>query len=330
MTRDPAREGYDSEHVAQQCIFLGNRVRRNEAHLSRWIRREAITCYRVYDCDIPEIPLAIDRYEGMLHIAEYRTFTPPDERQHLWRMDQLCRAAAAALDVPHENVFFKVRQRQRGGQQYGRIAETGHRMVVTEGGLSFAVNLADYLDTGLFLDHRPTRSMVRTLADGRRVLNLFAYTGSFSVYALSGGASAVTTVDLSNTWLDWVEDNHLLNFPDTSRHTLVRADVLEFITGLKPASFDLIVADPPTFSVSKAMQTSFDVQRDHPWLLEQLVRALSPEGILVFSNNRTDFRLADGLEKLAAVQNISDKSIPRDYRNRRIHQCWLIRHPGRD
>lgn len=321
MKHERVREGYDNEEIARQCTFLENRIRRNKAHLARWLRRKKISCYRIYDCDIPEIPLAIDCYEEMLHIAEYRTFGG----QQPERMERLCLAAAAALNLPRENIFFKVRQRQREGQQYGRIAQTGHRLVVKEGGLSFIVNLADYLDTGLFLDHRPTRELVRNLADGRRVLNLFAYTGSFSVYALAGGASRVTTVDLSNTWLDWAEDNHVLNFPTTERHKLIRADVLEFITTCKEASFELIIADPPTYSVSKAMQQSFDVQRDHPWLLEQLLRSLSPEGILVFSNNRSNFKLAQEIETLASVQNISEKSIPRDYRNRKIHQCWLLR-----
>jgi len=325
MIREPERYGYSDEHIAQQCIFLGNRLRRTETHLARWRRRESISCYRVYDCDIPEIPLAIDRYEDMLHIAEYRTFTPPDEDRHIVRMEQLCRAAAAVLALPEDNIFFKVRQRQRGKQQYTRVAETGHRMTVHEGGLSFLVNLADYLDTGLFLDHRPTRALVRNLADGRRVCNLFAYTGSFSVYALAGGAESVTTVDLSNTYLDWVEENHLLNFPDASRHRLIRADVLEYAASLAPSSFDLIIADPPTFSVSKAMQTSFDVQRDHVWLLRHLVRALSTDGVLVFSNNRTDFTLDDEVSSFARVENITRETIPRDFRNQKIHHCWLLK-----
>jgi 23S rRNA (cytosine1962-C5)-methyltransferase len=318
--------GYTREQVFRQSQFLVNRLKRTQAHLARWLRREAITCYRVYDVDIPEIPLAIDRYEDMLHIAEYRTFTPVDEEMHRWRMDELCRAAAAALSISLDKVFYKVRQRQRGGQQYGRIDETGHRAIVHEGGLSFSVNLADYLDTGLFLDHRITRDLVRTRSAGKRVLNLFAYTGSFSIYALAGGAREVTTVDLSNTWLDWVEDNHLLNFSDTSRHRIIRADVLEFVESLEAKSYDCIVLDPPTFSVSKAMQSSFDVQRDHPWLLGKLLRALAPEGVIVFSNNKSDFYLDESISETAQARDITRDTIPKDFRNHKIHRCWLVQH----
>jgi 23S rRNA (cytosine1962-C5)-methyltransferase len=335
---------YDHEQIGRQCVFLANRLKKQQAHLSRWLRRNEITCYRIYDKDIPEIPLAIDVYEDMLHIAEYRTFAPDDAHRaaHDLRMQELIQAAAFALAIPEGNVFYKIRQKQKGKSQYTKNDSSPEdaawaaspdenasaRVLVHEGGLRFFVHLHGYIDTGLFLDHRETRALVRASAAGKRVLNLFAYTGAFSIYALDGGAAEVVSVDLSNTYLDWIEDNHRANFPDKTNHTLVRADVLEYVYTLLPESFDIIIADPPTFSSSKAMQGSFDVMRDHAALLASLFPVLKPGGALYFSTNRARFALDPAVQTLAGrdyaikTEDIGIATIPRDFRNRRIHSCW--------
>ena len=201
----------DNEKLNQQKDFLANRIKKNEKQLRKWRKNENITCWRVYDKDIPEIPVVIDCYNNAIHAAEYRTFKVEDEKaREIW-LNDLLKTAADTLEIPHENIFFKFRKRQKGLQQYEKFAETRRRMIVEEGGLRFIVNLTDYLDTGLFLDHRITRDMVRSIAEGRRVLNLFSYTSSFSVYAADGGADGTVSVDLSNTYLSWAEENFRLN-----------------------------------------------------------------------------------------------------------------------
>ena len=343
---------YTADQVNLQCAFLANRLKKQETHLARWRRRNAITCYRIYDKDIPEIPLAIDVYEDMLHIAEYRTFVPADEHMaaHTLRMRALMDTAARALGIAEDKVFYKIRQKQKGNNQYssyrqrdgelpdasapGRPRRLEHeespdaRVLVREGGLQFYVHMRGYIDTGLFLDHRETRSMIRDLAGGKRVLNLFAYTGAFSIYALDGGAAEVVSVDLSNTYLDWIDDNHRANFSDKTNHKLVRADVLEYIYTLAPESFDIIILDPPTYSASKAMRGSFDIARDHAALLLDLFPVLAPGGALYFSTNRARFTLDPEVARAAEMEfairtdDIRAATIPKDFRNERAHFCW--------
>jgi 23S rRNA G2069 N7-methylase RlmK/C1962 C5-methylase RlmI len=329
---------YTQEQTARQCVFLANRLKKQQAHLSRWLRRNGITCYRIYDKDIPEIPLAIDVYEDMLHIAEYRTFAPAGihEAAHGRRMRALVLTAAGVLGIAEDKIFYKIRQKQKGNEQYTNTRaedpeEAPVRVLVREGGLRFFVNMRDYIDTGLFLDQRETRALVRAAAGGKRVLNLFAYTGAFSLYALDGGAEEVVSVDISNTYLDWIEENHRANFPDKTNHKLIRADVPEYTRALLPESFDIIILDPPTFSSGKAMRESFDVARDHGSLLARLFPVLKPGGALYFSANCARFTLDPALMQLAerdcAIQaeDIRIATLPKDFRNRRIHFCWRFR-----
>ncbi len=301
--------------VSSTADMLHNRLRKNARHISKKARRLDITCYRLYDRDIPEIPLAIDWYEGRLHIAEYaRRGTPEGDAHGPW-LTALVDAAAAALDT--SEVFVKHRRRQRGKAQYERFDRQGAVFEVGEGGHRFEVNLSDYLDTGLFLDHRTTRAMFRAEAEGRRVLNLFAYTGAFSVYAAAGGAAGTTTVDLNRTYTEWATRNLALNGFTGPRHEVIRADVDRFLREASPNRWDLAIVDPPTFSNSK-MADVFDVQRDHVALLDAVRRVLTPDGVVYFSSNFRKLRYeGPGAE-------ISAKTVPFDFRNRQIHRCWRI------
>ncbi len=335
VARKPAPEpkpafGGLTPKAHEQAEIFRSRLLKRARHLRRWPAR-GVTCYRLYDRDVPEVPLAVDRYEDWLHIAEYERPHDRTPGEHADWLDLMARTAAEALELPRAHVFLKHRERQRGTAQYERVSEQQQLVVVQEGGLKFQVNLSDYLDTGLFLDHRITRSMVREAAAGARFLNLFAYTGSFTVYARDGGAVATTTVDLSHTYLDWAEANLRLNGFDTGpEHRLVRSDALAFLQNHPPGPrYDLAVVDPPTYSNSKSTEQDWDVQRDHVPLLRALFPLIAPGGTVYFSTNFRRFKLAE--EELGDVQirEISRQTVPEDFRNRRIHRCWKIVCPER-
>lgn len=306
---------------------FANRLRKNAKHWDKWARRQGLSCYRLYDRDVPEFPLAIDRYAGHLHLQEYETAWEADDAAYdAWRA-HCFDVAGAVLDVPRECIHFKQRRRQRGAAQYEKTGRDGEDFVVEEQGLKFWVNLDAYLDSGLFLDHRNTRRMVRERAAGRRFLNLFAYTGSFTVYAAAGGAAASLTVDMSNTYQDWSRRNFLLNDMNLEDHRLLRADVFQFLAEARErdGSYDLIVMDPPSFSNSKKMQGVLDVQRDHAELIAGCLRLLSPEGELFFSTNRRGFKLDETAFAGHAPRNISRQTVPEDFSNKQIHQCWILK-----
>jgi 23S rRNA (cytosine1962-C5)-methyltransferase len=315
--------------TADQIGDFRRRLAKRFRHLARWARRQQIEAFRVYDRDIPEIPLVIDWYAGWLHAAEYERPHERTEIEHEVWLDRMIEAAAAELGVPPGRTFLTVRRRQRSGGQYDKVSDRQAGLTVREGGLAFDVNLSDYLDTGLFLDHRVTRGLVRDEAHGRRVLNLFCYTGSFSVYAAAGGAAATTSVDLSNTYLDWTRRNLEANgFTDAQRHRLVRDEARAFLehrVRRGEPSFDLVVADPPTFSRSARSETPWDVQRDHVELLDLVARNLAPGGVVYFATNARTFRLADPLPaRFTAVHEITRRTIPEDFRNQRIHRAWRL------
>ncbi|TNF33341.1 MAG: methyltransferase domain-containing protein [Deltaproteobacteria bacterium] len=304
--------------------MFANRLRKRARHLARWAKRDRVTCYRLYDRDIPEIPLAVDWYDGRLHVAEYARGGEPAGDDWIAAMGE---AACEALGVPPERLWFKRRERQRGLAQYEKVSAEQARFKVREDGLAFVVNLSDYLDTGLFLDHRATRAMVRAEARGRDFLNLFAYTGAFSVHAAAGGARSTTTVDLSRTYLDWAAENLAENGFEGPRHALVQADVTRWIAEAPAASWDLVVCDPPTFSNSKRMDDVFDVQRDHVRLLHEVLRVTRPGGVVYFSTNFRRFKPEPAAFAGAHAVEISDKTVPEDFRNTRIHRCWRIEKP---
>ena len=324
----PAFGGLDDTSAANQAEMFANRLRKNARHLRRWPGR-GITCYRVYDRDIPEVPLAVDIYEGRLHIAEYERPNELSLAQHADWLDLLVKTAGETLDVAPDAVFFKRRQRQRGTDQCTKVGNAGGVFTVGEGGLTFEVNLSDYLDTGLFLDHRITREMVRADSAGRRVLNLYCYTGAFSVYAASGQAASTTSVDLSNTYLDWAGRNFAANgFEVGEQHALVRNDVTSFLTDRPSgAAFDLAVIDPPTFSNSKRTEGVFDVQRDYVDLLKATAAIMSPGGVIYFSTNLRSFKFDPAALPGLEACDITAKTVPADFRNKRIHSCWRLMVP---
>jgi len=314
--------------------MLANRLRKNLRHFDRWARQNGISCYRVYDADLPEYAVSVDLYRGSelwVHVQEYQAPSTIDPEQAEQRLVEAVAAVREVVQVSPDHLFLKIRRRHRGQAQYEKQAETGHLLEVEESGYRFWVNLSDYLDTGLFLDHRLTRQLIRELAAGKHFLNLFAYTASATVYAAKGGASSTTSVDLSNTYLDWAARNLESNDIRGPKHRLVRSDVLAWLDGARKERrrYGLIFLDPPTFSHSKNMAGTFDVQRDHVGVLREVAALLEPRGILIFSTNAQRFKVnRDALPDLA-IEDISRRTIPKDFeRNPRIHQCWKIEGRG--
>lgn len=321
---------------------FANRLRKMSKHSAKWARRTGVTCYRIYDADLPDYAVVVDRYEGAgdsagrswAHVAEYAAPSEVDEQKAEQRLEAVRIVVPEVLGIDADNVHIKRRERQRGDKQYEREARKGATGVVSENGLLFEINLSDYLDTGLFLDHRDTRAWIRDLSSDKRFLNLFAYTGTASVYAASGGAALTTTVDLSATYLDWAARNMALNGFTGPQHERVRADVLEWLGGSKPAKpYDLIFVDPPTFSTSKRMSETFDVQRDHARVIEGASRMMAADGAMLFSCNRRRFSLDE--ERLAeaglAARDVTARTIPKDFeRTPWVHRCWMITHAGAD
>ncbi|MGD9126545.1 MAG: bifunctional 23S rRNA (guanine(2069)-N(7))-methyltransferase RlmK/23S rRNA (guanine(2445)-N(2))-methyltransferase RlmL [Planctomycetia bacterium] len=324
-TEEPPVQAFGglTEKAAEQGKLFRTRLLKRARHLRRYPTRQGITCYRIYERDIPEIPLVVDRYESALHITEYERPHDRTPAEHADWLDLMCRTAAKALEVDPREVYLKQRQKLHGPSQYERVADENRTLVVHEGGLKFEVNLSDYVDTGLFLDHRITRSMVRDAADGRRFLNLFAYTGSFSVYAAAGGAVSTRTVDLSNTYLDWARRNMTINGFDGPEHDFVRSDILEFLDRDRD-TYDLAVVDPPTYSRSKRTEQDWDVQRDHVELLHRLFARMNPGGIVYFSTNFRRFKFDESQFSGLMIREISKQTIPPEYRNQRIHRCWRL------
>jgi len=315
-----------------QAQMLGNRLGKNRRRLGDWARGAGVSCYRVYDRDIPEVPVAIDDYEGRLVVHDFRRAGAELDAQGDAWIDAMAAAAQDALAAGE--VHVKRRERMAGrrdsGRQYGRLGDGGAWHEVGEGGHRFLVNLSDYLDTGLFLDHRMTRARVAAEVAGRRVLNLFSYTGAFTVYAAGGGAASSTSVDLSATYLDWAAENLARNRIDTGRHALVRSDVRRFLDDARGRGerWDLAVVDPPTFSNSKAMDYVWDVQRDHGELLAAVAAVLAPGGTLWFSTNRRRFSLdRDALPAGASIDDLTAATSPPDFRDR-AHVTYRIDLPA--
>jgi 23S rRNA (cytosine1962-C5)-methyltransferase len=303
-----------------------NRLRKVHKHYSKLARKQEIACYRFYDHDLPEFPFAIDWYNGVIHAAEYkRRHGMEDEAHDAWL--QGCKDLLAnVVELPLDDIYMKERQRKAGRQgQYEKFDERKIERIVPEGGLNFIINLTDYLDTGLFLDHRITRGMVKADAKGLNVLNLFCYTGSFSVYAAAGGAASVTSVDLSKTYLNWAKRNMQYNklYKD-DRHDFVHEDVIEWIDRIPADTYDLIICDPPTFSNSKRMEENFDVQRDHVVLLKKLLKGCTDTGKIYFSNNYRDFLLDREKIPAATVKDITKATTPFDFQGKLHRSCFVI------
>ncbi len=317
-----------SDKDLRQAEYLSNRILKNRRLLSKWVRSNDIHAYRLYDRDIPEVPLALDYYgsdtEKALVMALYeRPYDKSDEDEAAW-LSLMAESAGKSLEIPSSRIFARTRRRMKGLSQYEREEEDGFATEVRESGLAFKVVLSGRLDTGLFLDHRQTRQLVRSASCGKKVLNLFSYTGSFSVYAAAGGAETVTSVDLSNTYLAWSKDNFRINNLPEERHSAVRSDALRFLHEARAegSAWEMIIADPPTFSNSAKTTRDFDVNRDWPVLLEACRLVLAPDGVIVFSSNSRSLKWNSELVRLP-VKEITDSTLPPDFRNRRIHRCWL-------
>ncbi len=285
-----------------------------------------ISCYRIYDHDLPEFPFAIEFYEDKIYLAEYlRRHGMTDEEHEIW-LDQCISVITEITEIKPVSIFVRQRKRMsHRDEQYEKIDSKKEFFTVEENGLKFLVNLADYLDTGLFLDHRITRQMAREIAPGKRVLNLFCYTGSFSVYTAAGGAASVTSVDLSKTYLNWAEDHMVINrFKDKNKYFFVHADVKQYLKTLQPNSFDLVVMDPPTFSNSKRMKDFLDIQRDHVELINDVLSAMTNGGTLFFSTNYTKFILEAAQIEAADIKDITKATTPFDFEGKLKRWCYRI------
>ncbi len=303
-----------------------NRLLKVYKHKSKLARRQNVSCYRVYDHDLPEFPFAIELYEDKIYLAEYlRRHGMEDEEHNAW-LESCKEVISRLLSIPVNKIYDRQRKKMHHrSQQYEKLNVQEEFFTVEENNLKFLVNLTDYLDTGLFLDHRTTRKMVQQECDGKRMLNLFCYTGSFSVYAAAGKAASVTSVDLSKTYLKWAEDNMVINrFKDSNKYHFIHADVKQYLKTLKPNSFDLVVMDPPTFSNSKRMKDILDIQRDHVELLNDVLAATTQGGIIYFSTNFTKFVLEKELINATEIKDITKATTPFDFEGKLKRWCYKM------
>ena len=314
------------DRTSTVAVDFANRLQKNIKKIEKWAKQQGLDAYRLYDADLPEYNVAVDRYGDHIVVQEYTAPKNIDENKARQRLLDAVTATLQVTGIETNKLILKVRQKQKGTNQYEKLANKGEYFYVNEYGAQLWVNLTDYLDTGLFLDHRLTRKMVGEMAKGKDFLNLFAYTGSATVHAALGGAKSTTTVDMSNTYLNWAEQNLILNDIEGKQHKLIQADCLQWLEKCE-RQFDLIFVDPPTFSNSKRMEDSWDVQRDHIKLMRNLKRILRPNGTIVFSNNKRGFKMDfEALDELGlSAVEISAKTLPLDFeRNKQIHNCWLV------
>jgi len=306
--------------------MLINRLRKNQRVLGKWARQQNIECFRLYDRDLPEYAFAIDCYGEHVQMAEYQAPSEIIDAKVSARREQAIAAVQEVLGIAREDIVLKSRERQRGNQQYEIQGQSKSFFVVNEGPARLWINLHDYLDTGLFLDHRPIRQFIRENAAGKRFLNLFCYTASASVQAALGGATSTLSIDLSNTYLDWARRNFLLNKIGGKNHRLKKADCIDYLSS-KYEKFDLIFLDPPTFSNSKSSSNVLDIQRDHSSLIQNAMNKLEKDGLLIFSTNKLNFKLDSESLKRFEIRDYSKSSLGKDFqRQKKIHQTWFISH----
>jgi 23S rRNA (cytosine1962-C5)-methyltransferase len=310
----------------EKIQMFQNRLTKVFRHIGKQAKRQGISCYRFYDRDLPEFPLIIDMYEDKVYLSEYKARHHLTEEQHEAWLQKSLEVISKVTQVPDEKIYLKQRKRKTGRQdQYQKTGEEMEFFAVHESGLKFKVNLSDYLDTGLFLDHRITRGLVKDLAKNKTVLNLFCYTASFSVYAAAGDASSVVSVDLSKTYLSWAEDNFKLNdLNNENKYHFVHADVLQYLDELAPGSFDMVILDPPTFSNSKRMKDFLDIQQDHVVLINKCLLIMKPGGVLYFSTNYTKFQLSENELQATSVADITKATTPFDFEGKLRRSCFKI------
>lgn len=302
---------------------IKNRIAKNFAHKQKWAKRIGVEAYRLYEKDIPEFPFIIDLYKNKAVIYEKRDeVIDADKFNHF---EFIISATKEVLNLKEDDISIKSRMRQKGTTQYTRLEEKNEFFPVTEHAAQYLINVHDYLDTGLFLDHRPLRQIVYKSSENKNVLNLFSYTGSISVMAALGGATKVVSVDMSNTYMDWTKRNFELNNISLTKHQFIVDSALDYLEKAS-AKFDLIILDPPTFSNSKKMDNEFEVEQDQEFLVNNCMRLLNTDGVLYFSNNKRKFRLSPALIEKYKIEDITPKTIPEDYRDNKIHCCYKITH----
>ncbi len=309
-----------------KLLMFENRLLKVYKHKCKHAKRLNVSCWRVYDHDLPEFPFCIELYDDKVYLAEYlRKHGMTDEKHEAW-LEECIVVVCKILGTANENVFIKQRKRMHHrNQQYEKLDAVKDFFTVEENGLKFLVNLTDYLDTGLFLDHRTTRQIFKQESENKRVLNLFCYTGSFSVYAAAGNAKSVTSVDLSKTYLNWAEENFKENkFPDIKKYHFIHEDVKQYLKTLQPDSFDLVIMDPPTFSNSKRMKDFLDIQRDHAELLNDVLKATNKNGIVYFSTNFTKFILEKEKIMATEIKDITKATTPFDFEGKLKRWCYKI------
>ncbi len=306
--------------------MVANRILKNRRKLKNYLKQNGVSCYRVYDADIPQYAAAVDLYEDTYAVVQ--EYAPPSEIEPESaenRLRELTAAVGSSLNLEPQHIYLKQRRRQKGKAQYSKVSDEKEFFIVKEGGLKFFVNFTDYLDTGLFLDHRITRGLIREKAAGAKFLNLFAYTCTASVYAADGAAVKTVSVDTSSTYLDWGKKNFALNRLTGDSHLFIRRDALQFLEN-DFETYDLIFIDPPTFSNRKSDKNVFDVQRDHLSLLTKAAEHLKKTGEIIFSNNYRRFELDPALSELFEIREITQETIPTDFsRNTKIHRTWLLK-----
>jgi 23S rRNA (guanine2445-N2)-methyltransferase / 23S rRNA (guanine2069-N7)-methyltransferase len=338
QAREPGRPppvDAESARARPGAQMFANRLKKNLDKYSGWAQREGVSCYRLYDADMPEYAFAIDLYQSdpagsagrWLYVQEYAPPATVDKQKARARREEALSVLPEVTGLAAEAIYWRTRRPQKGKAQYEAIAEVGERVVVEEGGLKFLVNFTDYLDTGLFLDHRRTRARIRELAGGKRFLNLFCYTGAATVHAAAGGAKSTTSVDMSRTYLDWSKRNMTVN-GFTGAHEFIQEDCLAWLAQDRGDRYDLIFLDPPTFSNSKRMDRELDVQRDHVELIRLAMRRLAAGGLLLFSTNFRKFRLDREALGDLDVRDVSKATVPLDFaRDPKVHACFEIRRP---
>ena len=320
------KEALTDASASGESVMFANRLSKNMKHLSRWLRRENVSCYRLYDADIPQYALAVDIYEDQVHVQEYEAPGSVDAVQAFVRLSDAMDTIARVLNVDKHRIVLKTRRKQSGSDQYARHGDAGEALIVHENALKFKVNLRDYLDTGLFLDHRLTRKLIYKLCAGKSFLNLFAYTGTATVYAAAGGARCSTTVDMSNTYLAWARDNMQLNRLSGKNHEFIQADCLQWLAeaARRRKRYEVIFLDPPTFSNSKRMSRTLDIRRDHVELITQAMALLEDDGVLLFSCNAKGFKLDEKGLEVYAMRDITRLTTDEDYRRKPAHVCWCL------
>ena len=310
----------------EKFIMFRNRLAKVFRHIGKIAKRQNISCYRVYDYDLPEFPFCIEIYDDKIYLAEYKKRFEMADKEHGEWLDECLKIISGITQIPSEKIYTRQRQRKEGREgQYEKLDSKEEFFAVHEQGLKFNVNLTDYLDSGLFLDHRITRNMVRQESKEKNVLNLFCYTASFSVYAADGGAANVISVDLSKTYLNWAEGNFALNgFDDKNKYHFVHADVKQYLDELPENYFDMVVMDPPTFSNSKRMKDFLDIQRDHVEMLNKTLRCMKKDAVMYFSNNLRSFQLDADNIKASSIKDITKTTTPFDFQGKLFRWCYRI------